>query len=78
MVEKGNPSSLSDAGVAGLVAHTAGEGAFFNVLINLKDFGESEEEVTFHHNCRVEAEALIKDVRLQAEKIRALVLARIS
>lgn len=78
MVEKGNPSSLSDAGVAGLVAHTAGEGAYFNVLINLKDFGESEEEVTFNHNCRVEAEALIKDVRLQAEKIRALVLARIS
>ena len=32
---KGNRNSLSDAGVAGLAAQTAGEGAYYNVLINL-------------------------------------------
>ena len=39
---KGNRNSLSDAGVAGLAAQTAGEGAYDNVLINLggiKDTG---------------------------------------
>ncbi|MBP7461087.1 MAG: glutamate formimidoyltransferase [Candidatus Delongbacteria bacterium] len=33
---KGNPNSLSDAGVAVLTAQTALEGAYMNVLINLK------------------------------------------
>lgn len=78
MVEKGNPSSLSDAGVAALTALACGEGAYFNVLINLSGLGTSEEEVTFNHNCRVEADQLIKAVRAEAEKIRALVLSRIS
>jgi glutamate formiminotransferase/formiminotetrahydrofolate cyclodeaminase len=32
---KGNRNSVSDAGVAGLVAQAAGEGAYYNVLINL-------------------------------------------
>ena len=32
---KGNRNSLSDSGVAGLAAQAAGEGAYYNVLINL-------------------------------------------
>ena len=32
---KGNPNTLSDAGVAGLTARTAGDAALYNVLINL-------------------------------------------
>jgi glutamate formiminotransferase len=32
---KGNKNSVSDAGVAGLAGHAAGEGAYYNVLINL-------------------------------------------
>ena len=32
---KGNTNSVSDAGVAGLVGQAAGEGAYYNVLINL-------------------------------------------
>lgn len=32
---KGNRNSVSDAGVAGLAAQAAGEGAYYNVLINL-------------------------------------------
>lgn len=35
MVAKGNPNSLSDAGVASLCARLAARGAFYNVLINL-------------------------------------------
>lgn len=35
VVEKGNPNSLSDAGVAGLCARLAAVGAYYNVLINL-------------------------------------------
>jgi glutamate formiminotransferase/formiminotetrahydrofolate cyclodeaminase len=32
---KGNKNSISDAGVAGLAGQAAGEGAYYNVLINL-------------------------------------------
>ena len=35
VVERGNASSISDAGVAALAARTAAEGAFLNVRINL-------------------------------------------
>ncbi len=78
MTEKGNPNSLSDAGVAGLTALAAGEGAYFNVLINLQGLGDSEDEKTFKKNCLTEAEATIKVVREKAEKIRSLVISRIS
>lgn len=78
MTEKGNPNSLSDAGVAGLTALAAGEGAYFNVLINLQGLGDSGDEKIFKKNCRDEAEAVIKVVREKAEKIRSLVISRIS
>jgi glutamate formiminotransferase/formiminotetrahydrofolate cyclodeaminase len=35
VARKGNRNSLSDAGVAGLTAQAAGEGAYYNVRINL-------------------------------------------
>ncbi len=35
MVMRGNPNSLSDAGVASLCARLAAQGAYYNVLINL-------------------------------------------
>jgi glutamate formiminotransferase/formiminotetrahydrofolate cyclodeaminase len=41
MTGKGNRNSLSDAGVAGLAAETAGLGAFYNVLINLNQIEDS-------------------------------------
>lgn len=40
--EKGNQNSLSDAGVAALTARTCAEGAYYNVLINLKGLASSE------------------------------------
>jgi glutamate formiminotransferase/formiminotetrahydrofolate cyclodeaminase len=38
----GNPSSLSDAGVAGLMARAAALGAYYNVLINLAGIEDRE------------------------------------
>jgi glutamate formiminotransferase/formiminotetrahydrofolate cyclodeaminase len=42
VVEKGNRNSLSDAGVAGLTAAAAGEGALYNVMINLEGIDDEE------------------------------------
>jgi glutamate formiminotransferase/formiminotetrahydrofolate cyclodeaminase len=39
---KGNKNSLSDAGVAGLTAQAAAEGAYYNIKINLPDIQDSE------------------------------------
>jgi len=39
---KGNKNSLSDAGVAGLTAQVAAEGAYYNIKINLPNLQDSE------------------------------------
>ena len=39
---KGNKNSLSDAGVAGLTAQAAAEGAYYNIMINLPNIQDSE------------------------------------
>ncbi|MBK7409967.1 MAG: glutamate formimidoyltransferase [Saprospirales bacterium] len=41
MVEKGNPNSITDAGVGALCARAAIHGAFMNVKINLKGFKDA-------------------------------------
>jgi len=38
----GNKNSVSDAGVAGLTAQTAAEGAYYNVIINLPNLQDRE------------------------------------
>ncbi|UCE40030.1 MAG: glutamate formimidoyltransferase [Candidatus Aminicenantes bacterium] len=38
----GNKNSISDAGVAGLTAQTAAEGAYYNVIINLPDIQDEK------------------------------------
>ncbi len=42
MVEKGNPNSVSDAGVAALCARAAVHGAYMNVKINTSGFSDTE------------------------------------
>lgn len=42
MVEKGNPNSLSDAGVGALCARSAVLGAFMNVRINTQDYSDKK------------------------------------
>jgi glutamate formiminotransferase/formiminotetrahydrofolate cyclodeaminase len=42
VAQKGNRNSLSDAGVAGLTARAAAEGAYYNVRINLPNIQDGE------------------------------------
>ncbi|MBX9724081.1 MAG: cyclodeaminase/cyclohydrolase family protein, partial [Candidatus Obscuribacterales bacterium] len=42
VAEKGNPNTLSDAGVAALNARAAGDAALYNVLINLPGIADAE------------------------------------
>lgn len=79
MIDKGNPNSLSDAGVAALMAAACGEGAYYNVLINidgLKD--ESKNSVKVYLSaCSAEANELIEAVRLKQHALHKAVLAKI-
>jgi glutamate formiminotransferase/formiminotetrahydrofolate cyclodeaminase len=75
VVEHGNPSSLSDGAVAALVAAAAAEGAYYNVLINLRDFGQSSAEQEFVSDTRGQADKLIAVVRSRAEEIKQLAMA---
>jgi glutamate formiminotransferase/formiminotetrahydrofolate cyclodeaminase len=52
---KGNKNSVSDAGVAGLAGHAAGEGAYYNVLINLAGIKDN---------------SFVVDVRRRTERLR--------
>nr|HPQ80969.1 cyclodeaminase/cyclohydrolase family protein [bacterium] len=71
--ERGNQNSLSDAGVAGLMARAAAHGAYYNVLINLS--GISDEKWT--ERIREEANALIGKVNEKALEIEALLLSKL-
>jgi len=59
VTEKGNKNSLSDAGVAGLTALAAAEGAFYNVMINL----QSIEDVSFKTKMNTNALTILHDVQ---------------
>ncbi|HEY9712914.1 MAG TPA: glutamate formimidoyltransferase [Chroococcales cyanobacterium] len=79
VVQKGNPNSLSDAGVAVLTALSAAEAAYFNVLINLKGMEDDPAggAGAFVKESRAEAEKIIEIVRKEAEKLRLDVLSRL-
>ena len=65
MAEKGNPASVSDAGVGALCVHAAVYGAHLNVLINCKDF----DDKAFIEASTNEANALLKDSEEMKNKI---------
>lgn len=77
VVEKGNPNSLSDSGVAALTALAAAEGAFFNVLINIGGLSSTAEASDYCKSTRIQADELIEEVRKKAEYIRSKVLSRL-
>ena len=60
VAERGNKSSISDAGCAALTARAAAEGAWFNVIINLPGIRDA---------------AFARDTAAEADKLRAEVIA---
>ena len=68
MAEKGNQNSLSDAGVAGLTAAVAAEGALYNVMINLDGLSDKE----FAAEIAKKAIAINDQVQEVAIKIKAI------
>jgi glutamate formiminotransferase/formiminotetrahydrofolate cyclodeaminase len=70
VAQRGNPNSLSDAGVAGLMARAAAYGAYYNVLINLPGI----EDKKWCKEIRGKADKLLADAKKKAERIEELIL----
>lgn len=65
----GNKNSISDAGVAGLAAQTAAEGAYYNVVINLPNIQDEK----FTTDIRAKAAALKTEAIKISNEIRTIV-----
>ncbi len=72
--DRGNPNSLSDAGVAALCCLACAEGAYYNVLINLAGL---KEDQPWAGETRRRAEAALSEARKSGESIRDEVAARL-
>jgi len=66
VADKGNENSISDAGVAGLMAMAAVDGAWYNVRINLATLADSD----FVAKTKVEVAAIRKEAETLAQSIR--------
>ena len=66
---KGNRNSVSDAGVGGLAGQAAGEGAYYNILINLSGI----KDAAFTARVRREAAKLKKSLDKDAKAVKAIV-----
>lgn len=69
MAEKGNPNSVSDAGVGALCARTAIEGAALNVRINCSGFDDKE----YVQNALTQSEEMLTQARIAEHDILAIV-----
>lgn len=69
VVLKGNKNSLSDAGVAGLMAQAAAEGAYYNVKINLPGL----EDADFKSKTKKQATTLVKKARMLGDELREII-----
>ena len=69
IARNGNKNSISDAGVAGLMARAAAIGAYYNVLINLPSITDKN----FQTEIRTKAEALRNKVELRADKVMEII-----
>ncbi|MCF8426920.1 MAG: glutamate formimidoyltransferase [Bacteroidia bacterium] len=74
MVEKGNPNSITDAGVGVLCVKTAVRGAYFNVLVNAKGLKDQE----YAQVIISKAKSLLEKNHQEADSIIALVEAAIA
>ncbi len=67
MAEKGNPNSVSDAGVGALCARAAVQGAYLNVRINVKGFADKAfAEKVVRDGAEIEARAIELEKRALA------------
>lgn len=69
IAKHGNKNSISDAGVAGLTAQTAAEGAYYNVIINLPDIQDEK----FTTETKAKAESLKAKATKLGDEIRKIV-----
>lgn len=74
VAEKGNQSSLSDAGVAGLTGYTAAMGAYYNVLINLTSINDKE----WAKKTKDTADNLAKKAKELADSIESITLSKLN
>jgi len=73
VADHGNQNSLSDSGVAGLMAKAAAHGAYYNVLINLSGI----DDKAWAKDIRSKADKIIADVDKLADDIGKSVLAKL-
>lgn len=73
MAEKGNQNSLSDSGVAALMAETAATAAWYNVLINVQGI----EDNSYVSETRTKADSILASTRSMVEKTGVLVKERL-
>ncbi|MFH1830075.1 MAG: glutamate formimidoyltransferase [Pseudomonadota bacterium] len=73
VAQKGNPNSLSDAGVAGLMGRAAAMGAYYNVLINLQGI----EDKKWSKDIRNKADEFLKQAEEKAAAIETFVLEKL-
>lgn len=73
-VEHGNRNSLSDAGVAALMARASAHGAYYNVLINLNTIGDKK----WAEETRKKADGYIAEVDKMAENVERVVNTKLS
>ena len=57
VAQYGNPKSISDAGVAGEMAHAGAHGAALNIMINLKDI----QDKIFCQNMKIKTNILLDE-----------------
>ena len=74
VADKGNTNSLSDAGVAGLMARAAAYGAYYNVLINLPGI----DDLDWALGIRKRAEDAIQETESLAVALQQSTLVRLS
>jgi glutamate formiminotransferase/formiminotetrahydrofolate cyclodeaminase len=74
VAKNGNRNSISDAGVAGLTAQAAAEGAYYNVVINLPDIEDND----FRAKTKRKAKALKNKALKISDEIREIVNREIS
>ncbi len=66
---KGNKNSLSDAGVAGLTARAAAEGAYYNIKINLPGL----KDTGFKSKIKKQATAFVKNAVQLGDELREII-----